>query len=108
MIMALLLLAVICIVVCVVKRNRGGKYAVHEQEERHGRPGETDEYGGFPEYQQPLDGGGQGGGGGQVKDPVMAAAARLPSIDPPAYDEDNDSMAEYADDVNPNGLNEDG
>jgi len=38
----------------------------------------------------------------------MAAAARLPSIDPPAYDEDNDSMAEYADDVNPNGLNEDG
>ena len=42
----------ILIVVCIIKRNRGGKYAVHEREAAHGRTDFSEE-GGFPEYSQP-------------------------------------------------------
>jgi hypothetical protein len=42
----------VCVIVCLIKRNRGGKYAVQEREERQGRRDPYDE-GGFPEYTQP-------------------------------------------------------
>ena len=49
--MALVILLGICVVVCLIKRNRGGKYAVQEQEVAHGRAEFED--GGFTEYTQP-------------------------------------------------------
>ena len=52
MLLAVIFLILVCVVVCVVKRNRGGKYAVQEREERQGRRDPYDE-GGFPEYTQP-------------------------------------------------------
>ena len=48
MLLALLFLFAVCVVVCLVKRNRGGKYAVQEQETAHGRHEYED--GGFMEY----------------------------------------------------------
>ena len=42
----------VCVVVCIIKRNRGGKYAVQESEERQGRRDPYDD-GGFPEYTKP-------------------------------------------------------
>ena len=52
MLLALVLLFGICVVVCLIKRNRGGKYAVQAQEVAHGRGHEYEE-GGFMEYTQP-------------------------------------------------------
>ena len=52
MLLAVIFLILVCVVVCLVKRNRGGKYAVQEREERQGRRDPYDE-GGFPEYTQP-------------------------------------------------------
>ncbi len=49
MILALLVLFGVCVVVCLIKRNRGGKYAVQEQEHAHGR-NDYDDAGGFMEY----------------------------------------------------------
>ena len=54
MIMALIFLICVCVAVCLIKRNRGGKYAVQEQEHAHGRGGdEYDDGPGFMEYTQP-------------------------------------------------------
>ena len=52
MMLAVVFLIVCCVVVCLIKRNRGGKYAVQESEERQGRRDPYDD-GGFPEYTQP-------------------------------------------------------
>ena len=76
MLLAIVFLLGVCLVVCLVKRNRGGKYAVQvmscflldmgllvmwlmvntfhnqEQEATHGRP-DYDDQGGFSEYTQP-------------------------------------------------------
>ncbi len=52
MVVAVLVLLAVCFLVCFVKMNRGGKYAVQEKEERQGRRDPYDE-GGFPEYTQP-------------------------------------------------------
>lgn len=52
LIFAIAFLVLILIVVCIVKRNRGGKYAVYEREIAHGRL-DYDE-GGFREYSQPY------------------------------------------------------
>lgn len=52
MLLAVIFLILVCVIVCVIKRNRGGKYAVQEKEERQGRRDPYDE-GGFPEYTQP-------------------------------------------------------
>jgi len=54
MMLAVVFLILCCVVVCLIKRNRGGKYAVQESEERQGRRDPYDD-GGFPEYTQPLD-----------------------------------------------------
>jgi neuronal cell adhesion protein len=52
MMLAIAILLLILIVVCIIKRNRGGKYAVHEREQANGRHDYPDE-GGFHEYSQP-------------------------------------------------------
>ena len=52
MIFALLFLVLVCVIVFLVKQNRGGKYSVQEREELHGRRDPYDD-GGFPEFTQP-------------------------------------------------------
>lgn len=52
MMLAIAFLLLVLIIVCIVKRNRGGKYAVHEREQANGRHNYPDE-GGFHEYSQP-------------------------------------------------------
>merc|ERR1719384_1371756 len=68
MILALLFLIAVCVTVCLIKRNRGGKYAVQEQEVAHGRGQAYDDGGGFMEYTQPI--------GGAMKQPSMASDLR--------------------------------
>jgi len=94
MILAIIFLLCVCVVVCLIKRNRGGKYAVQEQEHAHGRGQDFDEGGGFMEYTQPM--------GGSHKQPSMASDLRLPA------ESDNESMADYADGVGEGGMDEDG
>lgn len=53
MMLAIAFLLLILIIVCIVKRNRGGKYAVHEREAAHGRTDFNEEQG-FPEFAQPY------------------------------------------------------
>ncbi|XP_050425383.1 neuroglian isoform X2 [Adelges cooleyi] len=55
MLLALLFLIILLIIVCMVKRNRGGKYVVHESEAARGRHDYPDEPH-FQEYSQPLGG----------------------------------------------------
>lgn len=52
MMLAIAFLLLVLIMVCILKRNRGGKYAVHEREQANGRHDYPDE-GGFHEYSQP-------------------------------------------------------
>lgn len=52
MMLAIAILLLVLIIVCIIKRNRGGKYAVHEREQANGRHDYPDE-GGFHEYSQP-------------------------------------------------------
>ncbi|CAG2165931.1 unnamed protein product [Oppiella nova] len=56
MMCAIALIIVLVVLVCIVKRNRGGKYSVHEKEAAQGR--EDYEEGGFNEYNKPLGGAG--------------------------------------------------
>ncbi|XP_017782809.1 PREDICTED: neuroglian isoform X2 [Nicrophorus vespilloides] len=76
MMVAIAFLLFVLIIVCIVKRNRGGKYAVHEREQANGRQDYPDD-GGFHEYSQPLDG---------------KSTASEPKQGP---ESDTDSMAEY-------------
>lgn len=52
MICAIALVLVIAILVCIVKRNRGGKYDVRDKEIAQGRGHEID-HEGFDEYNKP-------------------------------------------------------
>lgn len=52
MMLAIAFLLLVLIMVCILKRNRGGKYAVHEREQANGRQDYQDD-GGFHEYSQP-------------------------------------------------------
>lgn len=52
MMLAIAFLLLVLIMVCILKRNRGGKYAVHEREQANGRHDYQDEAG-FHEYSQP-------------------------------------------------------
>jgi len=92
MLLAVIFLLCVCVVVCLVKRNRGGKYAVQEQEAVHGRV-EYDE-GGFMEYTQPLD--------GHHRQPSLGSELKLPP------ESDNESIADYADGMGDAGMDEDG
>ncbi|XP_037068395.1 neuroglian-like isoform X3 [Pollicipes pollicipes] len=86
MMLAVALLLLILVLVCIVRRNRGGKYDVQDRENAHGR-GDLYPEDGFQEYQQPLDAklppGSRGSLGSDVKHP---------------HESDTDSMAEYGDD----------
>lgn len=93
MILAVTFLLAIIIIVCIIRRNRGGKYAVHEREQANGRHDYPDE-GGFHEYSQPLDN----------KSHSRASMNSEPKMGP---DDDSDSMAEYGD-GDTEGMNEDG
>ena len=53
MMLAMALLLLVLVLVCIIKRNRGGKYAVHEREATHGRK-DFNEDAGFHEYSQPY------------------------------------------------------
>ncbi|XP_069981771.1 neuroglian isoform X2 [Penaeus vannamei] len=92
MMLAIAFLLLVLIIVCIVKRNRGGKYAVHEREAAHGRTDFNEEQG-FPEYAQPLDGAKRDSLGSDVKNPIES---------------DTDSMAEYGDGETGTGMAEDG
>ncbi|CAH0562169.1 unnamed protein product [Brassicogethes aeneus] len=81
MMLAIAFLLLILIIACIVKRNRGGKYAVHEREQQNGRHDYPDE-GGFHEYSQPLD------------NKSRASMASDHKVGP---ESDTDSMAEYGD-----------
>nr|XP_023019782.1 neuroglian [Leptinotarsa decemlineata]XP_023019783.1 neuroglian [Leptinotarsa decemlineata]XP_023019784.1 neuroglian [Leptinotarsa decemlineata] len=83
MMLAIAFLLLVLIIVCIFKRNRGGKYAVHEREQANGRHDYPDE-GGFHEYSQPLDNKSHG----------RASMSSEPKIGP---ESDTDSMAEYGD-----------
>ncbi|GIY13217.1 neuroglian [Caerostris extrusa] len=50
MMCAIALLLLLLILICLIKRNRGGKYSVHEKEVAQGRDIEYPEDGGFNEY----------------------------------------------------------
>jgi len=52
MLLAIAFVLVIVFLVCVVKRNRGGKYAVHKKEIEQGRGLDFD-HEGFDEYTKP-------------------------------------------------------
>ncbi|KAG7157810.1 Neuroglian-like 2 [Homarus americanus] len=92
MMLAIAFLLLILIIVCIVKRNRGGKYAVQEREAAHGRTDFNEEQG-FPEFAQPLDGPKRDSLGSDVKNPIES---------------DTDSMAEYGDGDTGAGMAEDG
>ncbi|XP_014218547.1 neuroglian isoform X2 [Copidosoma floridanum] len=83
MMTAIIILLLILIIVCAIKRNRGGKYAVHERELAAGR-GDFPDEGGFHEYSQPLD---SKSGGGRTS---MASSHHDKNPE-----SDTDSMAEY-------------
>ncbi|KAL4121128.1 hypothetical protein QTP88_013693 [Uroleucon formosanum] len=87
MLLALLFLIIFMIIVCILKRNRGGKYVVHESEAARGRHDYPDEPH-FHEYSQPL------------------GAKRLGS-EKQSPESDTDSMAEYGE-GDTEGMNEDG
>ncbi|XP_033217712.1 neuroglian isoform X3 [Belonocnema kinseyi] len=96
MMLAIAFLLFVLIIVCVIKRNRGGKYAVHERELAAGR-GDYPEEGGFHEYSQPLDTKSERG---------RASLASSAHHDGKHPESDTDSMAEYGE--GDTGMNEDG
>lgn len=52
MMLALAIIIILFIIICIIRRNRGGKYDVHDREMANGRRDYPDE-GGFHEYSQP-------------------------------------------------------
>ena len=83
MMCAIALIIVLVVLVCIVKRNRGGKYSVHEKEAAQGR--EDFEDGGFNEYNKPLSGAG-------VAPHHRGSRQSLNSLQ---QESDTDSMADY-------------
>lgn len=78
--LALAFLLLVLVLVCVVRRNRGGKYDVHDRELAHGRRDYADA--GFHEYTHPLD---------------NKSRHSMSSGTKPGPESDTDSMAEYGD-----------
>lgn len=84
MMCAIALIIVLVVLVCIIKRNRGGKYSVHEKEVAHGK--DDYEEAGFTEYN---------------KRPGLGGAARgssrqsLTSSMHHGMESDEDSMADY-------------
>ncbi|XP_063707327.1 neuroglian isoform X2 [Culicoides brevitarsis] len=94
MLLAIAFLLLLLIIVCIIKRNRGGKYDVHDREMANGRQ-DYPEDGGFHEYSQPLD---NKSAGRQSLNSQKGAAG---------VESDTDSMAEYGE-GDTEGMNEDG
>lgn len=92
MLLAIIFLLLVLILVCIVKRNRGGKYAVHEREVAHGRHDYQDDAG-FPEV--------------PILDSKPRGRSSVGSDPKAAADSDSDSMAEYGE-GDTEGMNEDG
>ncbi|XP_060803660.1 neuroglian [Amyelois transitella] len=88
--LALAFLLLVLVLVCVARRNRGGKYDVHDRELQHGRRDHAD--GGFHEYTHPLD---------------NKSRHSMSSGTKPGPESDTDSMAEYGEGETA-GMNEDG
>ncbi|XP_054722759.1 neuroglian-like [Uloborus diversus] len=84
MLCAVALLLLLLILVCLVKRNRGGKYSVHEKEAAQGRDQDYADDGGFHEYTKPVET--HAGGGSRLS---------LTSSYKGAQESDTDSMADY-------------
>ncbi|XP_017136257.1 neuroglian isoform X1 [Drosophila miranda] len=83
MMLALAFIIILFIIICIIRRNRGGKYDVHDRELANGRRDYPDE-GGFHEYSQPLDN-------------KSAGRQSVSSANKPGVESDTDSMAEYGD-----------
>ncbi|GAB6021405.1 hypothetical protein CHUAL_004014 [Chamberlinius hualienensis] len=81
---AIFLLLAILIIVCLVKRNRGGKYSVHDKEAAQGRELDYPDESGFREYSKPP-----GGDGNNVKGSKNSLNSSI------KHESDTDSMAEY-------------
>ncbi|XP_037936247.1 neuroglian isoform X2 [Teleopsis dalmanni] len=92
MMLALAFIIILFIIICIIRRNRGGKYDVHDRELANGRRDYPDE-GGFHEYSQPLDN-------------KSAGRQSVSSSNKAGVESDTDSMAEYGD--GDTGMNEDG
>lgn len=92
MMLAIAFLLLVLIIVCIIKRNRGGKYVVHERENAYGRHNYPEEPG-FHEYSQPLD--------------KTHGRASMSSDQKQPPESDTDSMAEYGE-GDTEGMNEDG
>ncbi|XP_045524749.1 neuroglian isoform X1 [Pieris brassicae] len=75
---ALAFLVLVLVAVCVARRNRGGKYDVHDRELAHGRADYPDAA--FHEYNHPLD---------------SKSRHSMSSGPKPGVESDTDSMAEY-------------
>ncbi|XP_015125416.1 neuroglian isoform X2 [Diachasma alloeum] len=95
LVLAILLLILLLVLVCMVKRNRGGKYGVLERDLTAGRNEYPD---GFSEYSQPLDTKSAGG---------RTSAASSSHPDGKHHDSDEDSLTEYQE-GDTKGMNEDG
>ncbi|CAF4862044.1 unnamed protein product [Pieris macdunnoughi] len=87
---ALAFLVLVLVAVCVARRNRGGKYDVHDRELAHGRADYPDAA--FHEYNHPLD---------------SKSRHSMSSGPKPGVESDTDSMAEYGEGETA-GMNEDG
>ncbi|XP_062139817.1 neuroglian isoform X1 [Drosophila sulfurigaster albostrigata] len=83
MMLALAIIILLFIILCIIRRNRGGKYDVHDRELANGRRDYPDD-GGFHEYSQPLDN-------------KSAGRQSVSSANKPGVESDTDSMAEYGD-----------
>ncbi|EDW51334.1 GM21680 [Drosophila sechellia] len=83
MMLALAFIIILFIIICIIRRNRGGKYDVHDRELANGRRDYPEE-GGFHEYSQPLDN-------------KSAGRQSVSSANKPGVESDTDSMAEYGD-----------
>uniref|UniRef100_A0A7G3AQB4 Putative secreted protein n=2 Tax=Lutzomyia longipalpis TaxID=7200 RepID=A0A7G3AQB4_LUTLO len=95
MMLAIAFLLLLLIVICIIKRNRGGKYDVHDRELANGRRDYPEE-GGFHEYSQPLDNKSQG------RQSLNSAQIK------PGPESDTDSMAEYGEGDTAGQFTEDG
>ncbi|KAL5275409.1 CHL1 family protein [Megaselia abdita] len=82
MMLALAIIILLFICVCIIRRNRGGKYDVHDRELANGRRDYPEE-GGFHEYSQPLD--------------TKSAGRQSVNSAKHGPESDTDSMAEYGD-----------
>ncbi|XP_067118775.1 LOW QUALITY PROTEIN: neuroglian-like [Centruroides vittatus] len=85
MMCAIALLLLLLIIVCLIKRNRGGKYSVHEKEAAQGHDLDYPDDGGFNEYTKP-----------RIDNQNIPRGSRMSlSSSLKGAESDTDSMADY-------------